>query len=209
MWPHPMRPHPLSAKLSVDVLEVVRRRLAGIAGQDPPEARPGVAERYEDQGKRPFGDRIGGALRRVDRADAPLPSRLKVDAVREPVPLQFANHLQVWREVHDVGADHRGAVGYDYAVHVAYRVHELPDSPRVLVRSELGSSLQMQPFHRGHDGKAFQVRWQEVHIAHPLSADYEHLWVGDCHRFLRKSGWRWSDYDEPASRDRGGFSAMT
>ena len=117
--------------------------MGGVSRQDTPEACSRIAEGYQNQAKSPLGDWIGGAVGRIDGADAALPGGLHVDAVGEPVSLHLSNDLEVRGDVHDVGADHRGAVGHYDAVDVADMFHQLPDSVGVLIRAERDTSLQM------------------------------------------------------------------
>ena len=44
----------------MEVSEIVVSGLGGVSRQDTPEARSRIAEGYENQGKSPFGNWIGG-----------------------------------------------------------------------------------------------------------------------------------------------------
>ena len=77
----------------------------------------------------------------IDGTDAALPGGLLVDAIGESVSIQLAYYPEVRGAVHDVGADHRGAVGHPDAVDVANMSDQLSDSVGVLIRAERDTDL--------------------------------------------------------------------
>ena len=118
---------------------------------------------------------------RIHGADPPLPGRLHVDPVGEPVPLQLPNDLEIRGAVHHLGADHRRAMRHHNAINVDHTLHQPSDRTRIFIRPKRDPSLQPYPLPVRDRRQPVQVLRQQARIAHPSVAYDQHLGSGTCH----------------------------
>ena len=91
----------------------------GFPRDDAAKMRTAIVHGDEDQPKRPFRNRVGGAVGHINRADIARPGRLQVDAPGKAVPFQFTDQPQLGRGVEDRPINEGGAMTDDEHVRIA------------------------------------------------------------------------------------------
>ena len=166
----------LAGQIAVDEAKVALRTRAHIAGDEAAELGTGVAQGNDDECQGPLGHWIRRAVGRIDRADAPRPGGLDVDAAGKAVAFQLADDLQVGGLIQDLRPRLSGSRGRRPS-----RRNCSSRSPSAWAVSGIcvgvvnAAAFAFEPVPVGEGFEACEIGRGEVLLAHVLVAGDEYL----------------------------------